>query len=269
MQESRRRCRLEQRLLSLSRLVFVLVLATACAHRMAGHAPETPANVSSTEPEPRQGTDASLAPQTTPDSRPTKSGDTSSAHPAENASGAAPSDLPRGSLVLHIGDSFAGALGVPLGRRFKALGLRSVLEFRTSSYVPEWASGTELSGYVARYNPDLVIVTLGANEFDLQNPEQRAGAVKRLVRELGGRPCVWVTPPRWKQDSGILAVIHENVKPCRFLDSDTVVHDLERKRDGIHPSDAAREVWADAVLAWLERERRGEGERPWELKEER
>lgn len=269
MQESRRRCRLEQRLLSLSRLWFALVLASGCARAGAGPVTETPANHSSSEAAADEGTTDSLAHQTTPGSGAAKPGDTSAAHLAETGSGAPPSDLPRGSLVLHVGDSFAGALGVPLGRRFKAMGLRSVLEFRTSSYVPEWASGTELAGYVARYNPDLVIVTLGANEFDLQHPEQRASAVKRLVRELGGRPCVWVTPPRWKRDSGILAVIHENVKPCRFLDSDTVVHDLERKRDGIHPSDAARELWADAVLAWLVRERRGEGERPWELKEER
>ena len=268
MQKSRRRCRLEQRLLSLSRLACALLLASGCAKWGSGPLTETPTNHSDAAPA-DDDTDDSLAHQTTPGPGPTKPGEASPSHAAENGAGAPPSDLPRGSLVLHVGDSFAGALGVPLGRRLKAMGLRSVLEFRTSSYVPEWASGTELPGYVARYNPDLVIVTLGANEFDLQNPEQRAGSVKRLVRELGGRPCVWVTPPRWKQDSGILAVIHENVKPCRFLDSDTVVHDLERKRDGIHPSDAAREVWADAVLAWLARERLGQGERPWELKEER
>jgi hypothetical protein len=171
-------------------------------------------------------------------------------------------------LVLHVGDSFAGALGVPLGQRLKARGLRSVLEYQTSSYVPTWASGKELPGYVARYNPDLVIITLGANEFELSNPGTRAGAVRRLVHQLGGRPCVWVTPPRWKQDTGILAVIHANSKPCRFLDSDTIVHDLARKPDKIHPSDPAREVWADAVLGWLAEERRSGAARPWDLKDE-
>ena len=134
--------------------------------------------------------------------------------------------------------------------------------------MPTWASGTELPGYVARYNPDLVIVTLGANEFELSAPDTRAAAVRRLVQHLGNRPCVWVSPPRWKQDTGILAVIRANVKPCRFLDSDTVVHDLARKQDKIHPSDPARELWADAVLAWLARERQGSSARPWQLKDE-
>jgi lysophospholipase L1-like esterase len=267
MQKSRRRCRLEQRLLPVSRAFSALLLAAACAH--GGGAGQSAGAAAVAESSTTAGGEHdSVADQTNPSDALAKPGDTSPAGKTAGAGDAPPSDLPRGSLVLHVGDSFAGALGVPLARRLKAAGLRSVLEFRTSSYVPEWASGTELPGYVARYNPDLVIVTLGANEFDLQNPAQRAGAVRRLVRELGGRPCVWVSPPRWKADSGILAVIHENVKPCRFLDSDTIVHDLERKRDGIHPSDAAREIWADAVLAWLVRERRGGAERPWELKEE-
>ena len=170
--------------------------------------------------------------------------------------------------MLHIGDSFAGALGVPLGKKLKAAGLRSVLEFQTSSYIPTWASGKELPAYVARYSPDLVIITLGANEFELANPEQRVGSVKRLVQKLDGRPCVWVSPPRWKADTGVLGVIRDNAKPCRFLDSDTIVRDLGRKKDRIHPSDEAREIWADAVLSWLARERRSDAERPWELRQE-
>jgi lysophospholipase L1-like esterase len=263
---------LEQRVLPLRRALFVLALAGACA----GPAPARPASTAhdsgdsegagaadeaaNSDGSSGESVAAQKSSQTAPDTG--RSG-------ADTSETSFPSDaLPRGTLVLHVGDSFAGALGVPLGRRLKAAGLRSVLEFRTSSYVPTWASGTELPGFVARYKPDLVIVTLGANEFDLQNPETRAPSVRRLVRDLGGRPCVWVSPPRWKQDSGILAVIRDNVKPCRFLDSDALVHDLERKRDGIHPSDAAREVWADAVLGWLVRERRRGADRPWELREE-
>jgi hypothetical protein len=178
-------------------------------------------------------------------------------------------ELPKNTLVLHVGDSFAGSLGVPLGKRFKAAGLRTVLEFETSSYIPTWASGEELEKYVGRYMPDLVLVTLGANEFEIPNPEQRANAVRRLVKRLNGLPCVWISPPKWKEDSGVLAVVRDNCAPCRYLDSDTIVKDLPRRKDGIHPSDDAREIWADAVLAWLARERAGTPEHPWELKTER
>ncbi len=264
---------MEQRLLPLSSGLVALVFVWGCARSapVRSSTTEQAANEAGGDVTATDGdaaAPASVASQNTSATPRAKASADAGSNTPETSSPAAAVELPRGTLVLHVGDSFAGALGVPLGRRLKAAGLRSVLEFRTSSYVPTWASGTELPGYVARYNPDLVIVTLGANEFDLQNPEQRASAVRRLVRELGGRPCVWVSPPRWKQDSGILAVIRANVQPCRYLDSDTVVHDLERKRDGIHPSEAAREVWADAVFAWLVRERHGGSERPWELREE-
>jgi len=170
--------------------------------------------------------------------------------------------------VLHVGDSFAGALGVPLARRLKEHGLRSVLEYQTASYIPTWASGNELTEYVVKYSPDLVLITLGANEFDLTNPEQRAHSVQRLVERLEGRPCVWISPPRWKKDTGVLGVIEHNSAPCRFLDTDKIVHDLGRKSDKIHPNDEGREAWAEAVFEWLAREREGTAGRPWQLREE-
>jgi lysophospholipase L1-like esterase len=175
-------------------------------------------------------------------------------------------ELPRGTMVLHIGDSFAAALGIELGKRLKAAGLRTALEFKTASYIPNWSFDEDVPRFLGKYNPDLVLITLGANEIEIPNPEQRAGAIKHLVRVLGGRPCVWITPPLWKQDTGLMKVIRENVAPCRCLDSDTIVHDLPRAKDKIHPSTEGRATWADAVLAWLEREREPAGERPWSLK---
>jgi lysophospholipase L1-like esterase len=258
MQEPRRWSRLEQHLLS----VALAALLPGCATIVSpGNAAPTAPAASLPAPRAatalRSGSEPAPAPEPAPESA-----------LALTPAASLPRELPKGTLVLHIGDSFAGALGVPLGKRFKAAGLRSVLEFQTSSYIPTWASGKELPAYVAKYAPDLVIITLGANEFELANPEQRVGAVKRLVQKLDGRPCVWVSPPRWKPDTGVLGVIRENAKPCRFLDSDTIVQNLERKSDHIHPNDTGREAWAEAVLAWLERERDGTADRPWNLRAE-
>lgn len=174
--------------------------------------------------------------------------------------------MPKGTLVLHVGDSFAGALGVPLAKRFKAAGLRNVVEFKTSSYIPTWAFGPELAKYVSNYNPDLVLITLGANEIEIPDPPQRVGAIKRLVAAVGGRPCVWISPPLWKQDTGLLAVIRANAAPCHYLDSDSIVHDLPRAPDKIHPSTVGREAWADAVFAWLGRAIDPQGSKPWTLR---
>ena len=278
MQEPRRRSRLEQHLLPL------MLAGTALVVGCAAQPSATPLAESPTAVAPANGPATSSAPaddELLPASA-TTSGTASAAPKTEDAANAKtnPSEsppatpapdpasygFPKDTLVLHVGDSFAGSLGVPLGKRFKAAGMRTVLEFQTASYVPTWASGKELPSYIDKYRPSLVIVTLGANEVELTNPEQRASGVKRLVGKLGGRPCVWILPPLWKPDTGIMKVIRENAAPCRVLDSDSIVHDLARKPDHIHPSDAAREVWADAVLAWLARERVGTPERPWELK---
>lgn len=175
-------------------------------------------------------------------------------------------ELPKNTLVLHVGDSFAASLGVPLGKRLKAEGIRYALEYQTASYVPTWASGEALPKAIARYHPHFVIVTLGANEIEITNPEQRAGAVKRLVNALGARPCVWILPPLWKPDTGFMKVIADNAAPCRVLDSTSLVGELPRKRDKIHPNDEGREIWADAVMNWLRQELEPGAERPWTLK---
>ena len=58
----------------------------------------------------------------------------------------------------------------------------------------------------------------------------------------------------------------QNSAPCRYLDSDTLLHDLPLARDKVHPNEAGRERWAEAVLAWLKAERAPSDGHPWALK---
>jgi len=170
--------------------------------------------------------------------------------------------------VLHIGDSFADSLGGRLNLLLRAAEIKSSLEFETPSYIPNWSYGTKLPQLLAKYHPDLVLITLGANEIEIPHPEERIKPVKHLVQTLAGRPCVWIAPPLWKPDSGVLQVIRENVSPCRYLDSNLLVHDLPRARDKIHPSMEGREIWAKLVFDWLAKERVGSPEQPWALRPE-
>lgn len=175
-------------------------------------------------------------------------------------------ELPPGTRVLQIGDSFADALGKELGKMLKASGLRTSLESKTPSYIGDWAFGPTLKKLLGAYDPDLVLITLGANELEIPAPEQRAGPVQRLVTSLGGRPCVWILPPLWKQDTGVIQVIKDNANPCQVLDSSTLVPDLARGRDHIHPSTEGRVRWATAVFDWLRQAREPAGPRPWSLR---
>src|SRR5690606_33253455 len=117
--------------------------------------------------------------------------------------------------VLHIGDSFAGALGRPLNRELARRGVRGFLEYQTGTYIATWASIKPVKRYIARHRPDLVLITLGANELDVAHPERRAPLVRKLVRALGGLPCVWIAPPLWRgAKSKTLRVIRDNCAPC-------------------------------------------------------
>jgi len=187
--------------------------------------------------------------------------------PADSAA-APPSlaELPAGTKVLQVGDSFADALGRELGKLLKSSGLRTSLETKTPSYIGDWAFGPLLRKAISDYDPDLVLITLGANEIEIPVPSQRVGPVQRLVQSLGDRPCVWILPPLWKQDTGVMQVIKDNAKPCQVLDSSALVPSLPRGPDRIHPSSAGRVLWATAVYEWLKQAREPQGPRPWSLR---
>jgi lysophospholipase L1-like esterase len=164
-----------------------------------------------------------------------------------------PSAWPKGATVLHIGDSFAGALGGQLNRELARRGVTGVLEFETGTYIATWAARRRLAAPLARHRPSLVLITLGANELDIARPASRADVVRRLVGALEGRPCVWIAPPLWEgAKADVLRVIEANCAPCAYLDSTKLVPNLERLPDKVHPSSAGRARWAKAVITWLD-----------------
>lgn len=179
--------------------------------------------------------------------------------------------LPARTKVLHVGDSFAGALGLPLGKLFEAAGVSSILKHTDASYLTDWAWDGNLQKYIWKYNPDLIVITLGANELEIQDPEARAKTIKKLIGTVGNRPCAWVAIPLWAgPKNGLLEVIQKNASPCVYVDTNRLmdVAAMPRIRDGIHPTESAREEWARVVLDWLQRHRRAEAGRPWSLQPE-
>ena len=158
--------------------------------------------------------------------------------------------------VLHVGDSFTQAfLEQNLAPRFRAAGARYVVDATTSTSTTTWASNPGLDGWLAR-RPALVLVTLGANEFDIPSPAMHAHAVETIARKIAasGASCVWITPPMWTKESGILEVIYEHCAPCVYFDSDALLGGLtraERSPDHIHPNPRGGARWAEAFWAWL------------------
>jgi hypothetical protein len=177
------------------------------------------------------------------------------ASPPPNAAGAALPPIPPGTVVVHIGDSFALAgFAKALKKRMKALGARYDVRAETSSFTTTWSG--KIENVIANTQPDLVIINLGANEVANIDPPAHAPAVRHIVAAIKGRPCVWVSPPSWRKDTGIQDVIRQNSAPCRYFDSDKLVTEpIPRQKDHIHPTDEGGAIWADAFWSWLQAER--------------
>lgn len=179
---------------------------------------------------------------------------------------AAPPPLPKGTVVLHVGDSFVhSGLTQGLRPKLEALGVRYDVHAEKSTNSLDWAK--RVPGLVASTQPDLVIITLGGNEIASQHLDVEARAVKRIVASIGDRPCVWTTPPLWREESGVFDTIQASLAPCRFFETDVVVGKfIPRRDDKIHPTPEGGAMWADALYDWLVAERTG-SPKPWSMRE--
>lgn len=146
--------------------------------------------------------------------------------------------------------------------------MRSILKHKDSSYLTTWAWEPDLEREIWRYNPDLVLVTLGANELAIADPSQREKTVRKIVETIGNRPCLWIAIPLWSErHNGLLDVIERSAAPCVFYDTNQELDTLHMARihDGIHPTSDARRAWAEAVFDYLLSHRRPRAEAPWWL----
>ncbi len=217
-------------------------------HARAGPDPPpaspSPISVAHPSPSPTPPPGASAAPAPAPEAAAAPEAPTPTAPP-----------IGKGTVVLHIGDSFALAgFAKALKPRMKALGVRYEVRAETSSFTTTWSG--KMERLVADTQPDLVIINLGANEVANVDPPAHAPAIRHIVAAIGGRPCVWVSAPSWRKDTGIGAVIRQNSAPCRYFDSDKLVtQPIPRQSDHIHPTDAGGALWADAFWGWLQDQR--------------
>ncbi len=152
-----------------------------------------------------------------------------------------------GTRVLVFGDSMVDAgFAQRLAKLVAEKGGTVVHDSWTSSTTSTWSKGERLDNLLVVHRPDVVIVALGANEVFLPSPEAVAPRVRHIVQKLAPRPCVWVSPPLWKGETGIVGVERANASPCGFYDSGLVK--VERAKDGIHPTPKGGSDWADAVF---------------------
>ena len=186
------------------------------------------------------------------------------------ASPVLPPPLPKDTVVLHVGDSMADALGKDLRRELEKRGIDNPLKYKEATYIPQWAGyKMGLASHLARYKPDLVIVTLGGNETAMPDPTVRADPVRRIVKMIGDTPCLWVAAPLWPgaPNTGILKVVRDNCAPCIYVDTNTLMTKMKVLGDGVHPTLKERKRWAKFMVRWLLQNRDPNGVRSWDFKQ--
>lgn len=136
-------------------------------------------------------------------------------------------------------------IGHGLKRRIEKLGGQGYTDSVASSTARIWNKGKRIEWLLEKSNADVVVIVLGANEVYVPFPKATAPDIHSIVQRLGGRACIWVGPPVWKNQTGVVEVQRDNSAPCSYFDTQTLK--LSRQPDGIHPDYEGGHEWAAAV----------------------
>lgn len=159
-----------------------------------------------------------------------------------------------GKTVLHIGDSMVGGDGGlhrALSAKFAERGAKVVREYKVSESIASFDKSSRLNDMLVRHDPDIVLLTLGANDALVPFPQALVNGIESIAKKLAKRECYWIGPPMWKADkAGFVATLREHSAPCKYFDASALK--LERRDDGIHPTDRGGAVWAAAFWEFFE-----------------
>lgn len=226
----------------------MLLMATlaACSQPSTGGArPVSPAPGSACAPAPDAGPRSAEAGALALDAGTIS--DAGSAADTERAARPAP------RLVLHAGDSMVGGTGgltTALEAKYKPLGSKFVRDWQVSVSIQTYARSKHFSELLAKYDPDLVILTLGANDMLVPFPQSLASFIQAIAKKVAPRECYWLTPIPWTKDIALIQVIKDNAAPCKVFDGSALK--IQRAGDGIHPTDKGGAEWAAAFFRLYE-----------------
>jgi hypothetical protein len=173
---------------------------------------------------------------------------------AASPSAAAPFSGKPYRLVLHTGDSMVGGgLCRALGPRFVAEGSKFVRDVWESGSIEDFAASDRLPRLIAQRDPDLVLLTLGANDVGGNVTDylgKKVEKVAAITQHGHARDCVWIGPPKWHLNGKpVIDMIRAHAAPCTFFDSTDI--EMQRKADKVHPDERGGDQWAVAFWRFL------------------
>jgi lysophospholipase L1-like esterase len=170
----------------------------------------------------------------------------------------APSSTPFGAktyrAVLQTGDSMVGGgLCRALQPRFATEGTKFIRDVWESGSIENFGDSDRLPKLIAKHDPDLVLLTMGANDVGGNVTDYLGKKIDKIVamtQKGHARDCVWIGPPKWRiNGKPVLDMIKAHVAPCVLFDSTDV--EMQRKPDKVHPDEKGGDQWAVAFWHWF------------------
>jgi lysophospholipase L1-like esterase len=154
--------------------------------------------------------------------------------------------------VLQTGDSMVGGgLCRALQPRFGAEGTKFIRDVWESGSIENFADADRLPKLIAKYDPDLVLLTMGANDVGGNVTDYLGKKIDKVVamtQKGGPRDCIWIGPPKWRVNGHpVTDMIKAHLaqgSACTFFDSTDI--EMQRKPDKVHPDEKGGDQWAVA-----------------------
>jgi acyl-CoA thioesterase-1 len=143
-----------------------------------------------------------------------------------------------------------GGLARALRPKFEGDGAKYFRDVWESGSLRDFSRSDRIPKLIKETHPDLVLLSLGANDVYEKKPEVMAPFVAKIAKMTEGIDCVWIGPPIWKDEyKRLVPVLRDNAAPCTFFDASEI--EMHRKPDGIHPDEQGGETYADALWSFL------------------
>ena len=168
---------------------------------------------------------------------------------------AAPGCPKRGTRVLMIGDSLVVGLGPVVRKLARACDTPFHYRGVVGSHVTQWVQDHWLMPQLQRARPDVVMVSLGGNDFRRTDPEKVRVAVDRFVAKIAasGARLLWISPPTmpFPDDIGVRDMWRGAIGGEADVDWFAAEQlEIPRAADRIHPNRPGNRMLSAALWAW-------------------
>lgn len=163
---------------------------------------------------------------------------------------AEPSKPDKPIRVLLTGDSMIGCLFFPLRKFDTSKRYKFIYSPWYGSTSKDWGKSDSLKSLIAKYKPDYVFFTIGANELLYYSLKKREAYYDSIKVQLANTKYVFIGAPNWKPAEEYYQILKEKIPEGQLFVSKDLP--LARRKDKAHPTFEAGFIWTDSLCNWLE-----------------